>query len=229
MRRSKVPEVSTTAIVGVGNVGSALARHLSRGGESIVLAAKTRAHGQAVANELGPLARAASVEDAIADADAIVFALWLDAMKEVIPQQARLLEGKVVVDPSNPISFDDSGKPMRTLPEGQSAGSIVASLLPSSAHYVKAFGTLAADALAGAALRQPRRAALFYATDDDVAATTIERLIRVAGFDPLKAGDLDAAGRIEAPGGDLHQFGLNGEIVDLDQARAALAGGTRPG
>ncbi len=168
-------EGSTTAIVGVGNIGTALARHLSRGGESVVLAAKDRAHVEALADELGPLARAASVEDAIADADPIIFALWLDAMKEVIPQQARLLEGKVVVDPSNPIGFDDSGNPIRTLPEGQSSGSIVAGLLPSSAHYVKAFGTLAADALAGAALRQPRRAVLFYATDDDVAATTTEK------------------------------------------------------
>ena len=65
---------------------------------------------------------------------------------------------------------------------------------------------------------------LFYATDDDTAATTIERLVRAAGFDPLKAGGLADAGRIEAPGGDLHQFGLNGELVDLDQARAAVAG-----
>jgi predicted dinucleotide-binding enzyme len=218
---------STTAIVGVGNIGSALARHLSRGGEPIVLAAKDAAHAEALADELGPLVRAASVEEAIADADAIVFALWLDAMREVIPQQARLLEGKVVVDPSNPISYD-TGAPRRTLPDAQSAGSIVAGLLPSSAHYVKAFGTLAADALAGAALREPRRAALFYATDDDVAAAAIERLIRVAGFDALKAGGLDAAGRIEAPGGDLHQFGLDGEIVDLDQARAALAAAGQP-
>jgi hypothetical protein len=31
------------------------------------------------------------------------------------------------------------------------------------------------------------------------------------------------AGRIEMPGGDLHQFGLNGELLDLDQARAAVA------
>jgi hypothetical protein len=30
-------------------------------------------------------------------------------------------------------------------------------------------------------------------------------------------------GRIDAPGGDLHQFGLNGELADLDQARAAVA------
>jgi predicted dinucleotide-binding enzyme len=224
MRRLEMPETSTTAVVGVGNIGSAVARHLSRGGESIVLAANDRAHADALADELGPLARAASVEEAISSADAVVFALWLDAMKEVIPQQARFLEEKVVVDPSNPIGFDESGNPTRTLPEGQSSGSIVAGLLPPSAHYVKAFGTLAADALSGSALRQPRRALLFYATDDDVAGTTIERLIRVAGFDALKAGGLDAVGRIEAPGGDLHQFGLNGEIVDLDQGRAALAG-----
>jgi 8-hydroxy-5-deazaflavin:NADPH oxidoreductase len=110
----------------------------------------------------------------------------------------------------------------RTLPDDQSAGSVVAALLPAGAHYVKAFGTLSADTLAGAANREPRRAVLFYATDDDAAAATIERLIGVAGFDPVKAGGLADAGRIEAPGGDLHQFTLNG-LVDLNEARAAIA------
>ena len=200
----------TTAIIGVGNIGGAVARHLVAGGESVVLAAKDESNVEALAGELGPLARAASVEDAIADGDAVVFAVWLDTIKELIPQHARLLDGKVVVDPSNPIGFDESGQPIRTLPEGQSAGSVVAGLLPAGAHYVKAFGTLAADALATGAHRQPRRAVLFYATDDDIAATTIERLVRAAGFDPLKAGGVADAGRIEAPGGDLHQFGLNG-------------------
>lgn len=57
-------ETSTTAIVGVGNIGSAVARHLSRGGESIVLAANDRARVDALAKELGPLARGASVEEA---------------------------------------------------------------------------------------------------------------------------------------------------------------------
>jgi 8-hydroxy-5-deazaflavin:NADPH oxidoreductase len=213
----------TTAIIGVGNIGGTVARHLVAGGESVVLAASDESHAEALADELGPLARAASVEDAVGGADAVVFALWLDTMKELIPQHAGLLDGKVVVDPSNPIGFDDNGQPMRTLPEGQSAGSIVAALLPEDAHYVKAFGTLGADALAGGANREPRRGVLFYATDDDTAATTIERLIRAAGFDPLQAGGVDDAGRIEAPGGDLHQFGLNGELVDLDQARAAVA------
>ncbi len=75
-----------------------------------MLAAKDESKAEALANELGPLARAASVEDAIASADAVVFALWLDTIKELIPQYARLLEDKVVVDPSNPLGFDENGQ-----------------------------------------------------------------------------------------------------------------------
>ena len=214
----------TTAIIGVGSIGGAVARHLVAGGETVVLAGRDESRVEALTGELGPPARAASVEDAIADGEPVVFAVWLDPMRGLIPQHARLLHGKVVVDPSNPIGFDESGQPIRTLPEGQSAASVVGGLLPAGAHYVKAFGTLAADALATGAHRQPRRAALFYATDDDIAATTIRRLVRAAGFDPLKAGGVADAGRIEAPGGDLHQFGLNGQLVDLDQASAAVGG-----
>jgi 8-hydroxy-5-deazaflavin:NADPH oxidoreductase len=218
----------STAIIGTGNIGSAIARHLIAGGESVVVAARDESQAKALADELGQNARAASVENAITGADAVVLALWLDNMREVIPQQAHLLDGKVVVDPSNPIGFDANGQIIRTLPDDQSAGSIVSALLPAGAHYVKAFGTLAAEALAGSANREPRRAALFYATDDDTAATTVERLIRAAGFDPLKVGGVADAGRIEAPGGDLHQFGFNGEIIDLEQARSALAGAQQP-
>jgi predicted dinucleotide-binding enzyme len=215
----------TTAIIGTGNIGATLARHLVRGGEPIVLAAKDEANAAALAQELGQLARAASVEEAIAEADAVVFAVWLDTTKELIAADAGLLENKIVVDPSNPLGFDESGQMIRTLPEGQSAGATVAALLPAEAHFAKAFGTLAADALASAANREPRRTVLFYATDDDTAATTVERLIRAAGFDPLKAGGVADAGRIEMPGGDLHQAGLNGALLDLDEARAAVATG----
>jgi 8-hydroxy-5-deazaflavin:NADPH oxidoreductase len=213
-----------TAIIGTGNIGGTLARHLVRGGEPVVLAAKEEANAAALAHELGDLARAASVEEAIADADTVVFAVWLDTIKELIAKDARLLENKVVVDPSNPLGFDANGQMIRTLPEGQSSGSVVAALLPADAHYVKAFGTLGADALASAANREPQRAVLFYATDDDTAAKTVERLSRAAGFEPLKAGRLADAGRLEVPGGDLHQGGgLNGQLVDLDQARGAIA------
>ena len=215
-----------TAIIGTGHIGGALARHLVRGGEPVVLAAKDEANAAALAQELGDLARAASVEEAISESDAVVFAVWLDTIKELTAKDANLLEGKVVVDPSNPIGVDENGEITRTLPDDQSAGSVVAAMLPAGAHYVKAFGTLGADSLASAANREPRRAVLLYATDDDAAAAAIERLIGAAGFDPLKEGGVADAGRIEVPGGDLHQNGgLNGQLLDLDQARAAVAAG----
>ena len=161
----------------------------------------------------------------MAAADVVVFAIWLDTIKELIAEHAALLEDTVVVDPSNPIAFDQSGQMVGTLPDGQSAGAIVAALLPASAHYVKAFGTLAADVLAGSANRAPLQVALFYATDDDAAASTVERLIRVAGFEPVKAGGVADARRLELPGGDLSPAGLNGALLDLDEARAAVAAG----
>ncbi len=89
----------TTAIVGVGNIGGAVARHLVTGGESVVLAAKQESSAQALAATLGPLARAASVEDAISAADAVVLALWLDTIRELVPRLAPLFDEKVVIDP----------------------------------------------------------------------------------------------------------------------------------
>jgi 8-hydroxy-5-deazaflavin:NADPH oxidoreductase len=207
----------TTAIIGVGNLGSALARHLVAGDERVVLAAADEAHATALADELGPDASAVSVEDAITGADVVVLAIWLDQTKELVPAQTRLLEDKVVVDPSNPIGFDENGQMIRTLPEGESSGSVVAGLLPPGAHYVKAFGTLGADQLATGANHEPR-IVLFYATDDDAAEATAQRLIRAAGFEPLKVGGVSDAGRIEGPDGELQ-----GRILDLDEALATIA------
>ena len=207
----------TTAIIGVGNLGGTVARHLVNGGETVVLAAADEAHAKTLADELGPNASAASVEDAITSADAVVIAIWVEQSRELVPGQARRLEHKVVLDPSNPIGFEN-GQMIRTLPEGVSSASVVAGLLPASAHYVKAFGSLGAvEQLATSANREPR-VVLFYATDDDAAEAAAQRLIRAAGFEPLKVGGVSDAGRMEGPDGELQ-----GRIFDLDEARATIA------
>lgn len=208
----------TTAIIGVGTMGSQLARRLAGGGERVILAAKDRSRAEALAHELGAPARAASVDDAIADADTVVLALWLDVLREVVPQKAHLLENKTVIDPSNAVGFDATGQPSRTLPEGQSSGALVASMLPASAHYAKAFGTFGADGFVNNANSEPRTV-LFYATDDDTAATRVEGMIRAAGYEPVKAGGVGAAGRIEFFGD------LNNTVFDVEAAQAAVAAG----
>jgi hypothetical protein len=213
----------TTAIIGVGNIGKTVAQHLVNGGESVVLAASDPSDAETLANELGDSASAAPVNEAIANADAVVLAVWFDVIKELIVEHADLLAGKVVVDPSNPITVDDKGQYRRTLPDGTSAGTVIADMLPSAAHYVKAFGTLTAQSLASGANRTPRRVVLFYATDDEQAAASVERLISAAGFDPVKVGGVNDALRIEMYG-DLHEIGgLNGKLLDADEARAAVA------
>lgn len=128
----------------------------------------------------------------------------------------------MVIDPSNPMGPDGHGGYTNTLPADESAASVLAALLPAGAHFVKAFGTLGAEALGSAANRPSGRAALFYATDDDD-AETVERLISASGFDPVKAGGIDAAGRLELMRGDLHQNGgLGGKLLNADEARTAL-------
>jgi 8-hydroxy-5-deazaflavin:NADPH oxidoreductase len=205
----------STAIIGVGNLGGTVARHLVAGGEPVVLAAADEGHAETLADELGPNATAASVEDAITRADVVVLATWLAQSRELLPGIANLLENKIVIDPSNPIGFED-GQMIRTLSAGESSGSVIAGLLPASAHYVKAFGTLGAGDLASAANREPR-IVLFYATDDDAAEAAAQTLIREAGFEPLKVGGLSEAGRIEGPDGELQ-----GQVLEPDEARATI-------
>ena len=214
----------STAILGVGNIGGAVATHLAAAGEAVVLASQDQSSAEELARRLGPSASAGGVADAIEAAETVIFAVWLDAIKELVGANRAGLVGKVVIDPSNPVAMDADGNFSRTLPDGVSAGSVIAGRLPPAAHFVKAFGTVAADKLAGAANRTPDRAVLFYATDDETAAAEAERLISVSGFAPVKVGGLDQAIRIEMFG-DLHDFGgLNGQLVSAREARAVLAG-----
>jgi 8-hydroxy-5-deazaflavin:NADPH oxidoreductase len=81
-----------------------------------------------------------------------------------------------------------------------------------------AFGTMPAGLLASSSNRSPEPAVLFYATDDDRAGQDVERLIRTAGFEPVKAGGLEQSGRLEV-GGDLHDL-----VVGPAQARSLISG-----
>jgi predicted dinucleotide-binding enzyme len=212
----------TTAVIGLGRIGAPLAQELASGGEPVILANRGRPKANALAKRIGPLARVASVEEAIAGADVVIFAVTFELIKKMAVQFRDLLKGKIVVDPSNPVAPDERRRLIRVLPEGQSSGSVIAGLLPAGARFVKAFGTLSAESLAAAARRRSERAVLFYATDDAGAGQVIERLIMTAGFVPARVGGVKDSLRIEV-GGILHQFGgLNGQVPGVAKARAAL-------
>jgi 8-hydroxy-5-deazaflavin:NADPH oxidoreductase len=208
-----------TAIIGIGNLGGTVARELASGGEPVILSASSQAKARKLAAEIGGGASAAlNNRDAIQRADNVLLALWLSSTREVIDEVVDLLRDKLVIDPSNPVLVAADGTLTRTLPEGESSGELVASLLPQGTRFVKAFGSMGATQLASNAHRMPQRAVLFYATDDAKAAAEVERLIQIAGFDPMRAGGITASARIEV-GGDLHPWGgLNGRLLNRDEA-----------
>jgi predicted dinucleotide-binding enzyme len=209
----------TTAIIGTGGLGSVIARELASGGETVRLSSADPESARMLAARIGPAAVvAAGNRDALQGVGAVVLALRFTVLKGVIDELAGALAGQIVVVPSNPVSADAQGNVSRLLPEGQSSGKVVAGWLPAGARLTMAFGTLPVDLLVSASHRSPDPAVLFYMTDDDRAGEEVERLIRTAGFEPVKAGGIEQSSRLEV-GGDLH-----GLVVGAAEARSVIGG-----
>jgi 8-hydroxy-5-deazaflavin:NADPH oxidoreductase len=207
----------TTAIIGTGGLGSAIARLLASGGETLRLSSADPAPARTLAAQIGPAAVvAASNRDALQGADAVVLALRFTVLKGVMAEIADALADKLVVVPSNPLSTDAQGNIVRLLPKGQSSGEVVAGWLPTGTRLAMAFGTMSAGLLESASNRSPEPAVLFFATDDDRAGEEVGRLIRTAGFEPVQVGGIEQSSRLEV-GGDLHEL-----VVGPAEARSLI-------
>ena len=215
-----------TAIIGLGNIGGTVATRLTAGGMDVIVSERDLDKAQQFASKLGSRAKVMPVGDAIKSADIVVLAIWFDAIRELVAANPGAFAGKIVVDPSNPIAPDGKGGFKKTVAADQSAGTIIASLLPRDAKLVKAFGTLGVQSLASGANRTPEPAVLFYATDDSEAGSAVAKLIIASGFSPFDVGGIDQSIRIEV-GGDLHEFGKLGKLVSLGEAEQLLGGQAR--
>ena len=209
----------TTAIIGTGGIGSAIARRLASGGETLRLSSADNESARRLAAAIGePAVGAVDNRDALQGVEAVVLALRFGVLKGVIDEIADPLTGKLVVVPSNPVGVDARGNLTRLLPEEQSSGEVVAGWLPAGACLAMAFGSMSADLFVSSSNRPPERPVLFYATDADRASEQVERLIRTAGFEPVRVGGIEQSGRLEV-GGDLHDL-----VVGPAEARSLIGG-----
>ena len=138
----------------------------------------------------------------------------------MLVQYGEELKGKIIIDPSNPIAPNDKGGFDKIIGEKESAGQIIARLLPKETKLVKALGTLGAASLENTANQNPAKV-LFYANDDTSLNPIIDQLIKECGFEPLRVGGIDQSIRIEVFG-DLHEFGALGKTVTLVDAKTKL-------
>lgn len=209
------------AILGLGNIGKAVAANFTKGKHPVMLASREIEKSKAFADELGDLAIAKETSDAIKEADVIIPAISFGILKDFFKTYSAELEGKIIIDVSNPIAPDGKGGFKKIIGENESAIKILQEFIPKSAKLVKAFGTLGAGTLLSDAFAQPARKVLFYASDNTNSNKIIEELISDCGFDPFHIGGLDKAISIEVFG-DLHQFGGLGKTVTLSEVKNML-------
>ncbi|GAB3794857.1 NADPH-dependent F420 reductase [Spirosoma humi] len=212
---------SKVAVIGLGKIGQVVATNLTKGNRSVILADRELSKAESLAEKLGSLAQPKTIEAALEEADIIVLAIWFSAIKELLTQYASPLEGKIIIDPSNPITPDEKGGFVKVIGESESAGQLNVSFLPKGAKLAKAFGTLGVASLAKASGQMPDQAVLFYATDDQSINAAVEELIVDAGFAPLRVGALDQSIRLEVFG-ELHEFGALGKTVTLAEAKGKI-------
>jgi predicted dinucleotide-binding enzyme len=212
---------SKVAVIGTGKIGKVVAENLVNGNRSIIIAARDIEKAKTLSQTLGSQTKPMEIAAAIKAAEIIVMAVWFDSIKELLSEYATELQGKIIIDPSNPIIPDGKGGFNKKIGEKESAGQILAALLPKGAKLVKAFGTLAADSLSKAAHTSPANV-LFYASDDNSVNDKVEELIRDSGFESLNVGGIDQSIRLEVFG-ELHEFGGLGKTVTLAQASEKIS------
>lgn len=181
------------AIIGTGNVGSAIARGLTGKGHEVVLGARDpqAADVAALATETG--ATAVAPEAAAAAGDVVILALpW--GVAEPAVRALGNLSGKTVIDCMNPLGMVGGALGL-TVGHTTSGGELVASWLPG-AQVVKTLNQVGAEIMAKND-HLPHRPVQFMAGDDAAAKAQVAVLLHDLGFDALDAGDITKARLVE--------------------------------
>lgn len=180
-------------IIGAGNVGGALGTLWAGKGHEVVFGVRDTndpALQKLLASTHGT-ARAASVNDAAAFGEVVVFATPWPATRDAIASAGNLA-GKIVVDCTNPLLPDLSGLVIGT---NNSAGEEVGRWA-KGAKVVKAFNTIGAPNFGNPHFGS-ENASMFICGDDASAKTAVSKLASDLGFDVVDAGPLTAARLLE--------------------------------
>src|SRR5688500_16942569 len=102
-------------IIGAGNMGRGIATRLATTNARVVMHDVDSAKADGLAKELSSVAKTGSVRttsaprEAVANSDIVILASWYGANLEVARELGSALDGKIVVDISNPLTDSYDG------------------------------------------------------------------------------------------------------------------------
>jgi predicted dinucleotide-binding enzyme len=183
--------MSNISIIGLGNMASTLADRALAGGNAVEIIGRDPAKANELAAALdGATVGAAGTAPA---GDIVVLAVPYASAAAVVSKYGDALDGKVIVDITNPIAPDSKGF---VTPDGSSGAQEIAKAAPAGTHVVKAFNTLFANVLA-AGSAEGRPLDVFIAGDDAQAKARVSVFIESLGLRPMDAGELPMARALE--------------------------------
>ncbi|ACL56231.1 NADPH-dependent F420 reductase [Methylobacterium nodulans] len=194
---------SPIGVIGAGNIGSTIGGLWVKAGHPVLFASRHPEDLAGLVREMGPLARAGTVAEALAFGEAVLLAVPYRAYPDLGRDYAAALSGKIVLDAGNATRARDGD--LAAEAEAQGIGATSAKYLPG-ARIVRVFNAANYQVFQRNAHRSGGLMAVPLAGDDPKAVAVAEGLVRDAGFDPVVVGPLDAARRFAmgSPG-----FGLD--------------------
>ena len=208
--------MSTIGLIGAGHIGSQVARlAVSHGYDVVISNSRGPDTLSDLVKELGPRARAGTVDDAASAGDIVVVTIPLKNYRQV---PIAPLAGKIVIDTNNYYPQRDGHIPELD-DESTTTAELLQRHLPAS-KVVKAFNHIYAAQLTtdGRPAGTPNRRALVIAGDDAAAKSVVTRLLDEFGFDTVDAGPLREGWRIQR---DTPGYGPRRNAEELKQDLAA--------
>jgi predicted dinucleotide-binding enzyme len=177
-------------VIGSGNIGGTVGALWVKAGHRVLFSSRHPEQLKKLVDDLGPLAGAGSVKEALNFGDVIFIAVPYGAYPQIGRDHTGAFRNKIVLDAGNAVP----GRDGEIVAEAAAHGiGITSAKYLAGARIVRAFNTLNYRTLARAANRAGSRLAIPIAGDDKEALTVASRLARDAGFDPVVVGSLQDA------------------------------------
>ncbi len=184
-------------------MGRGIATRVAAGKHVLMLYDIDSAAAEKLANDLGgtkpngaKVAVAETPGDAVPESDVVILASWYGANLETARMLGAELDGKIVVDISNPLNEGFDG--LVTAP-GTSAAETIRDALPKGVRVVKAFNTTFARTLLSGQV-SGQMLDVFIAGDERKAKEAVATLVRDGGLNAIDVGPLERARQLEALG-----------------------------
>ncbi|MCC2592631.1 NADPH-dependent F420 reductase [Tessaracoccus sp. OS52] len=166
------------SIIGKGNMGSAIAGIVTKGGNTVELFDSNDTNKTVTG-------------------DVVVLAVPYPAVDQILAERAGQFDGKIVVDITNPLNFETFDS--LVVPADGSAAAEIAAKLPQS-KVLKAFNTNFAGTLASGSVGGQVPTTVLVAGDDADAKNTLVGIVSAGGLKAVDAGSLKRARELEAVG-----------------------------